>query len=59
MKRRKEAQASAACEGIYLSDEEQRLFEYMEEQALDFNECDKLIDLYLSDKLKPLPWEKP
>jgi len=42
----KEAKASFACEGIYLSDEENALFEKFEEQRISHDERLKLIIEY-------------
>lgn len=53
MQRRKEARASDACEGIVLTDEEERLFDYMEEQRLSHEDCRKLISDYIDGKLSP------
>jgi hypothetical protein len=36
--RRKGAQASLACEGVYLTDEEIALFEHMEKERMPFEQ---------------------
>jgi len=38
-----EAKASLACEGIYLTTEEEELFRRFEEQRLSHNECRRLL----------------
>lgn len=48
--RDQEAVASAACEGIYYTDEEEALFQEMNRQGLSYDEQARRIDEFLHQK---------
>jgi len=47
LERSKDADASLACEGIFLTEEEKKLFREMDEQRLSHEERHKVLNDYL------------